>query len=232
MSPQDHAFADGPVFQRIDNLRDARAALKPWGEACVQQNAETLLDIWQRFRSMGVVDETVRLGLGARIVNLNEAQAIRVAGPAAIRGVLRADAGGRIDIGEFCYIGDGVVISAHQSVSVGRCTLLAHGVQIFDNNSHPTQTFQREVQFRRILGDKSVYVPMTIGAAPVSIGANCWIGMNSLVMRGVTVGDRTIVAAASVVTSDLPEGVVAAGNPARIVRELTKEELELSASEG
>ncbi|MEQ8433432.1 MAG: acyltransferase [Oceanicaulis sp.] len=231
VSPDDHAFADGPVFARIDSLEGARAALEPWGDALADRHAGALLDIWSRFAAASVLGDGIRLGLDARIVNLNEPGAIKLSGPAAIRGVLRADSGGRIEIGEFCYIGDGVVISAHQSVSVGRCTLLAHGVQIFDNNSHPTQTFQREVQFRRMLGDKSVYVPMKIGAAPVAIGANCWIGMNSLIMRGVSIGDGTIVAAASVVTSDLPAGVVAAGNPARVVRELTTEELELSAGE-
>jgi len=229
VSPDDHAFADGPVFTRIDSLESAREALAPWGETVADRDAEMLLGVWSRFEAASVLGDGIRLGLGARIVNLNESSAVKISGPAAVRGVLRADAGGRIDIAEFCYIGDGVVISAHQSVSVGRCTLLAHGVQIFDNNSHPIQALERQVQFRRMLGDKSVYVPMTISAAPVTIGANCWIGMNSLIMRGVSIGDCAIVAAASVVTSDLPARVIAAGNPARIVRKLTKDEIELSA---
>jgi acetyltransferase-like isoleucine patch superfamily enzyme len=141
--------------------------------------------------------------------------------PSAIRGIVRAEAGGRIEIGRFCYIGDNVILSARASIQIGEATLLGHGVQVFDNDSHPTDAWQREVQFRRMLGDKSVTAPMEISARPIVIGRRCWIGLGTLVMKGVTIGDDTVVAAASVVTSDLPAGVVAAGNPARVVKELT-----------
>ncbi len=50
------------------------------------------------------------------------------------------------------------------------------------------------------------------------IGRRCWLGLNSIVMKGVTIGDGTIVASGGVVVDDLPAGVVAAGNPARVVK--------------
>ena len=53
---------------------------------------------------------------------------------------------------------------------------------------------------------------------PVRIGRNCWIGAGAIILPGVTIGDDTVVGAGSVVTRDLPEGVVAVGNPCRVLR--------------
>ena len=53
---------------------------------------------------------------------------------------------------------------------------------------------------------------------PVRIGRNCWIGAGAIILPGVTIGDDTVVGAGSVVPRDLPEGVVAVGNPCRVLR--------------
>ncbi len=55
---------------------------------------------------------------------------------------------------------------------------------------------------------------------PIHIGKNCWIGAGAMVVPGITIGDNTVVGAGSVVTKDLPAGVVAAGNPCKILREV------------
>ncbi len=55
---------------------------------------------------------------------------------------------------------------------------------------------------------------------PVRIGRNCWLGAGVIVLPGITIGDNTVVGAGSVVTRDLPSGVVAAGNPCRVLREI------------
>ncbi len=57
---------------------------------------------------------------------------------------------------------------------------------------------------------------------PVRIGRNCWIGAGAILLPGVTVGDNTVVGAGSVVTKDLPAGVVAVGNPCRVLREVNE----------
>lgn len=54
--------------------------------------------------------------------------------------------------------------------------------------------------------------------APVTIGDNCWIGANVVICPGVTIGENTVIGAGSVVTRDIPENVVAAGNPCRVLR--------------
>lgn len=57
-------------------------------------------------------------------------------------------------------------------------------------------------------------------ARPVSIGSNVWFGAAAMVLPGVSVGDDSIIGAGSVVTRDIPGGVLAVGNPCRVVREL------------
>lgn len=69
------------------------------------------------------------------------------------------------------------------------------------------------------VNDLNVHDP----AKPITLGENCWIGMNSMILPGVTLGDGTIVGAGSVVTKSFPEGnCVIAGNPARKLRDITK----------
>ena len=62
--------------------------------------------------------------------------------------------------------------------------------------------------------------------APVRIGKNCWIGAGALLLPGVCVGDNTVIGAGSVVTHDIPSGVVAVGNPCRVMREISQHDKE------
>ena len=59
---------------------------------------------------------------------------------------------------------------------------------------------------------------------PVRIGCNCWIGAGALIMPGVTIGDNTVIGAGSVVTKDIPAGVVAVGNPCRVMRQVGEQD--------
>lgn len=61
---------------------------------------------------------------------------------------------------------------------------------------------------------------------PIHIGRNCWLGAGVVVLPGVTIGDNTVVGAGSIVTKDLPSGVVAVGNPCRVLREIGEHDRE------
>ena len=61
---------------------------------------------------------------------------------------------------------------------------------------------------------------------PVRIGRNCWLGAGVIVMPGVTIGDNTVIGAGSVVTKDIPSGVVAVGNPCKVMREVGQHDRE------
>jgi len=63
-----------------------------------------------------------------------------------------------------------------------------------------------------------------VGKAPVSIGDKCWIGAKSIILKGVRIGEGAIVGAGSVVTKNVPPWTIVAGNPARVIRELTADE--------
>ena len=62
--------------------------------------------------------------------------------------------------------------------------------------------------------------------APVHIGRNCWLGAGVIIIPGVTVGDNTVIGAGSVVTKDIPPNVLAAGNPCRVLREISEHDKE------
>lgn len=61
---------------------------------------------------------------------------------------------------------------------------------------------------------------------PIKIGNNVWIGGNTVILPNVTIGDNCVIGAGSVVTKDIPPNVVAAGNPCKIIREITDEDMQ------
>ena len=61
-------------------------------------------------------------------------------------------------------------------------------------------------------------------AYPITVGNNVWIGAGVRVMPGVTIGDNVVIGAGSVVTKDIPDNVIAVGNPCRVIREITEED--------
>jgi acetyltransferase-like isoleucine patch superfamily enzyme len=207
----DHAFASGLVFARPKSFM---SAFRTTGSI---SGAQLVRAVWRQFIGGSEVAEGVMLGTMARLINLAGPDAIMIGSNAVIRGILRNEPDGRIDIGEHVYIGDQVIISASSELSIGHETLVAHGAQIFDNDTHPVNAEERARHFRMIRGSEPA-TAIQIGKAPVSIGPRCWIGMHAVITKGVSVGEDTVVAAGSVVVADLPAGVVAGGNPARVIK--------------
>jgi tetrahydrodipicolinate N-succinyltransferase len=97
----------------------------------------------------------------------------------------------------------GARISASDEIVLGDGVMLANGAYITDSDWH--QIYDRMER---------------PAAAPVHIGNNVWLGDHSLVLKGVTIGDNSVVAARAVVTHDVPANSVVAGNPAKVVKEL------------
>lgn len=117
---------------------------------------------------------------------------------------------GELIIGNRVSINYRNIISVAKSVRIGDDTLIAGDVAIFDNISHPISPAKRLAR-----------APITAGdVAPVVIGRNVWIGIGSIVLRGVTIGDNSIVAAGSVVTKSVPPNTLVAGNPAVPIKEI------------
>lgn len=111
-------------------------------------------------------------------------------------------------IGNRVMVGYRNEINVANHVSIGNDVRIATGVAIFDNNSHPVDPEKRRANVKMTEAD----------TAPVMIRDNVWIGMDTLILKGVTIGESAVVAAGSVVTKDVPPYTLVAGNPARVVK--------------
>jgi acetyltransferase-like isoleucine patch superfamily enzyme len=109
---------------------------------------------------------------------------------------------GRIRIGDRVFVNCGTVIISVEEVVIGDDVAFANEVYVMDSNSHGVEG-RPHVQ------------------APVRIGDGTWLGNRAMVLPGVTIGKRVVVAAGAVVTRDVPDDTMVAGNPARVVRSLS-----------
>ena len=120
----------------------------------------------------------------------------------------REEGRGEITIGDYVLISPGTRISAAEKIEIGDSVMMANGVYITDADWHGIYDRTRPSE----------------EVTPVTIGDNVWLGDRCTVLKGVTIGDNSIVAACAVVTGDVPANVVVAGNPARVVKELDPEQ--------
>ena len=101
----------------------------------------------------------------------------------------------------------GTRISASDEIVIGDGVMMANGTYVTDSDWHTI--------YDRTQRDEQPY--------PVRIGNNVWLGDNCTVLKGVSIGENSVVAARAVVTKDVPANVVVAGNPARVVKKLDPE---------
>lgn len=116
--------------------------------------------------------------------------------------------GANIRIGDDVGI-SGATIYARSSITIGDRTLIGGNVKILDNDFHPI-----DAEARFAMDDAK------IGTRPISIGKDCFIGCNSLILKGTVLGDGCVVGAGSVVSGRFEDHSVIAGNPARLIRKL------------
>lgn len=115
------------------------------------------------------------------------------------------DCGKNIAVGKNVFINSGCRFQDQGGISIGDGTLIGHNVVLATLN-HGISPDERHDLF----------------PAPIHIGKNVWIGANATVLPGVTIGDNAVIAAAAVVTKDVPANVVAAGVPAKVIRKTEK----------
>ncbi|WP_406345320.1 sugar O-acetyltransferase [Streptomyces sp. NBC_00648] len=122
-----------------------------------------------------------------------------------VRPPFHCDFGYNISIGAGTFVNFGAVFLDTGRITVGRDVQIGPNVQLL------TPTHELDAERRRQGWEK---------AEPVTIGDNVWLGGGVIVCPGVSIGANTVVGAGAVVTRDLPAGVLAVGNPARVIREL------------
>lgn len=117
------------------------------------------------------------------------------------------EAQGHIDIGDYCLLCPGVRLDSACRIRIGSNSMLAASVYVTDADWHDLYDRARPIGNRE----------------PVVLGDNVWIGDSAIVCKGVTIGDNSVIGAGAVVASDIPANVIAAGNPARVIRHLDPE---------
>jgi acetyltransferase-like isoleucine patch superfamily enzyme len=135
---------------------------------------------------------------------------------------------GTVSIGDETYIGSSTIICC-ENICIGNNVLISWGCTICDHDSHSLNWHDRADDVRRwrqgLLSDglagasksKNWHV---VQMRPIIISDKVWIGMNVTILKGVTVGEGSVIAAGSIVTKDIPAWSLAAGNPARVIRSL------------
>lgn len=126
-------------------------------------------------------------------------------GDAFIEADFFCDYGHNISLGEQFFANHHCVMLDAASISIGARVLLGPAVHLY-TTTHPL--------------DAALRASGQQLAAPIEIGDDCWIGGQTVVMPGVSIGARSVIGAGSVVTHDIPPGVLAVGNPCRVVRAL------------
>ena len=114
-------------------------------------------------------------------------------------------AGAVLEIGDNFAMTGGSIVAARQ-ITIGNRVTVGANCTISDTDFHPVPPEQRALE------------PQAGSSAPIRIEDDVFIGMNCLILKGVTIGKGTTIGAGSVVSGDIPPGVVAAGNPARVIR--------------
>ncbi|HEY3448892.1 MAG TPA: sugar O-acetyltransferase [Myxococcales bacterium] len=118
------------------------------------------------------------------------------------------DYGSNLYLGQRVYFNFNCVVLDVCEVRIGEFTMFGPAVQIY-TATHPLSAPKRR---------------LSEFAKPIEIGSDCWIGGGAVILPGVRIGNKAVIGAGSVVTRDVPSGVVAAGNPCRVIREITDED--------
>jgi galactoside O-acetyltransferase len=131
---------------------------------------------------------------------------------------------GKVNVGNKSFLG-GCTIICRENITIEDNVFIAWGSYLYDHDSHSLDFREREKDILQQLSDfKSGYNFIknknwsVVNSKPIIIKSNSWIGMNCIILKGVTIGEGAIVAAGSVVTKDVPPWTVAGGNPAKFLK--------------
>lgn len=128
-----------------------------------------------------------------------------------------------IRIANNVFIGNGVVIDCVKSVEIGDDVLIAYGSMLADSDNHSVSYSTRKKDLADWKSGGRHDWSTTV-SKPIVISRGVWIGAKTIVLKGVIIGEGAVIGAGSVVTRDIPPYTIAAGNPARIIREIPADE--------
>ena len=134
---------------------------------------------------------------------------------------------GYIKIGDRTYIGGSTKFICTNRIEVGSDVMFSWGCTVIDSNSHSTKWEERMndvADWKRGIDEDKIGAYKNwevVRSAPIHIKDKAWIGFNVIIMKGITIGEGAIVGSGSVVTKDVPDFAIVAGNPAQIIKYTT-----------
>jgi acetyltransferase-like isoleucine patch superfamily enzyme len=153
---------------------------------------------------------------------LGDPNAITVGEHSFVRGRLVTHGhGGRISIGDWCYVGARTEIWSMDSITIGNRVLISHDVNIHDGSAHSNDAAERHHHYQAILtkGHPRTWEELPgLKSSPVIIEDDAWISFGVTILRGVTIGKGSIIAAGAIVTKDVPPGVIYKGTVSATMR--------------
>jgi len=125
---------------------------------------------------------------------------------------------GNVKIGNYNWTSLRTQIVCANRVEIGDYCIFGRDVYISDTNEHPVSPDERLKATITYWKNKTVNRYHFVENSPVIIGNNVWIGERAIILKGVKIGNNSVVAAGSVVTKEVPENTVVGGNPARVIK--------------
>lgn len=193
------------LFEAIEAERNSRQA-----QMCCQLGAGSQVFPEAQIRNLAGVPERIQIGENT-----------------FIRGSLQTQAyGGRIELGDWCYVGHRSEIWSSANIRIGNRVLISHDVNIHDSASHPIEAALRHRHFRHIIEqdhpkDDSLFG--NFAAAPMVIEDDVWISFGVTILKGVRIGRGSVIGAGSMVLADVPPNSVYTCDVVPRVRPLPEE---------
>jgi acetyltransferase-like isoleucine patch superfamily enzyme len=154
----------------------------------------------------------------------NDPQKITVGANCHIYGSITVyNYGGKIKLGNCCSLGEYSRIISGKSITIGDRVMIAHNVNILDNNSHPKNARLRHEDFLNTYS--SGMKEYDLESKEIIIEDDVWIGFNCIILKGVRIGRGAIIGAGSVVVKDVEPWTINVGNPLRCVKKLQPENI-------
>ncbi|HTN20028.1 MAG TPA: DapH/DapD/GlmU-related protein [Pelobium sp.] len=153
-------------------------------------------------------NSVIKIGANCTILNNSTENIAGIASPSVIVTVSEES---KLIIGDYVGI-SGAYICAVNEIIIGNYVNIGVGVRIYDTDFHPIDYLERR--------ENPGFDLNKIPHSSIHIGNDVWIGANAIILKGVTIGERSIIAAGSVVTKDVPANSIYGGNPAKLIKRI------------